>query len=472
MLYGDLAVAVAQAAQLFEQAAGGVRDRAVGLVLSDPAALLVSLLGALESGAVPVVVDPRGGEALIQRQLDDARPAVVVRAVAAEDRLELVEGHPDPRVVAPEVALLLFTSGSTTGSLGTRAVQLGGRGLKQHLDCVVQSLGLGPSDRVPLCLPLSWVYPLVGQALATLRAGGALIDLTSLPSVEAQRVGLSALEATCVMSVPSHLAELARVVLELPLEERPALRFLGAAGAPTSAHTVARLRQAFPSAELYNLYGLTEAGGRVAMGVLDDPAVTRGSVGRPLPGLRVVALSMEGQPLPAGEIGQLAVHSPGVMVGLLDSAEESARLIGPQGLLTGDLGYVTSDGEVILTGRSDDLVKVSGEFASPRELEALVSRIPGVGEVVVLATTLGEQGVRLLCFVAPERVTVGTLASGNLTARIRQELESLPPHRRPSRIVELETLPHLPGGKIDRLALRRMVELDDGGRGSTAKGRT
>jgi long-chain acyl-CoA synthetase len=462
--YRDLAMAVAATSAAYVEAVGSVAGRTVAIAVADPAGLLIAMLAALEAGAVPVILDVRAGRGLHEQQLARARAALVVRHDAAEDRLTLEAGHADPRIIEPEVALVLFTSGSSGGA--PKAVALGGRGLKHVIDAILGYLPLDAASRTPIVLPMSYSYALVGQALTTLRAGGAILPLHELGFAGEQLEAMRAYGATGLSSVPTSLKILARATLELPPDARPQLRYVASAGAPLDESTVALVREAFPGARLFNQYGLTEASPRVtAISDSEQPAFSRGSVGRALPGLTIVAVGGYGAPLapgegggvlPPGEIGQLRVSGPSVMLGYLDDADGTNRVIDKNGdLLTGDLGYVDGDGYVFVTGRADDTVKVAGERVSPTEVADALRPTDGLGELVVLATADELTGMRLVAFVAPAPGAARGLRE-RVQARAR---DVLPPAKRPTRVVELETLPHLPNGKIDRVALRRMVEL-------------
>jgi acyl-CoA synthetase (AMP-forming)/AMP-acid ligase II len=465
--YRDLAMAVQATSAAYVEAVGSLVGRTVALAVGDPAGLLVGLLAALEAGAVPVVVDVRAGRGLYEQQLARARAALVVRHDVADDRLTLEAGHPDPRLIEPEVALVLFTSGSSGGA--PKAVALGGRGLQHVIDAILGYLPIDAAARTPIVLPMSYSYALVGQALTTLRAGGAILPLHDLGFAGEQLAAMAAHGATGLSSVPTSLKILARAALELPPEARPQLRYVASAGAPLDEATVALVRQAFPGARLFNQYGLTEASPRVTAISDDEAAFARGSVGRALPGLTVVSVGGYGAPLapgdggavlPPGEIGQLRVSGPSVMLGYLDDPEATRGVIDKHGnLLTGDLGYVDGDGYVFVTGRADDTVKVAGERVSPSEVAGTLAATEGLGEIIVLATTDELTGMRLVAFVAPA-AAAGAGAARGLRERVQARArELLPPAKRPTRVVELETLPHLPNGKIDRVALRRMVEL-------------
>jgi len=375
----------AQAREL--EAAGARPGRVVTVALKDPAAMLIAALAVWETGAA---LSPRPGP-----------PGVAV-----------------DREVPVETGLLLFTSGSSGSPKG---VLLSRAGVVANVDAILEYLPIAAHPRTAIVLPLHYSYALVGQAFATLRAGGTAILLGDVPYPARQIALMHAYEARGLSSVATSLRLLARAARELGA---PKLGYVASAGGPLDHATRDLLREVWPAAQLWNQYGLTEASPRVTAVSSDEPAFWQGSVGRPIRGVSVESVD-----------GELLVRGPSTMLGYLDGDP----LAGP--LHTGDLGRVDAEGYVWVEGRRDGLVKVAGERVSVDEVAAALRA--AVRDACVVAIPDELTGVRLVAFVEGD------------AAAARRAAQSLPPAKRPSRIVEVDALPRLPSGKPAVEELRR-----------------
>ena len=375
----------AQAREL--EAAGARPGRVVTVALKDPAAMLIAALAVWETGAA---LSPRPGP-----------PGVAV-----------------DREVPVETGLLLFTSGSSGSPKG---VLLSRAGVVANVDAILEYLPIAAHPRTAIVLPLHYSYALVGQAFATLRAGGTAILLGDVPYPARQIALMHAYEARGLSSVATSLRLLARAARELGA---PKLGYVASAGGPLDHATRDLLREVWPAAQLWNQYGLTEASPRVTAVSSDEPAFWQGSVGRPIRGVSVESVD-----------GELLVRGPSTMLGYLDGEP----LAGP--LHTGDLGRVDAEGYVWVEGRRDGLVKVAGERVSVDEVAAALRA--AVRDACVVAIPDELTGVRLVAFVEGD------------AAAARRAAQSLPPAKRPSRIVEVDALPRLPSGKPAVEELRR-----------------
>lgn len=327
-----------------------------------------------------------------------------------------------PVCVEP-AALALWTSGSTGAPKGL----LFGR---ERLELAARTIAgyLGLRGRIGVALPLHYSYALVGQVLAGEAAGATLVDLRGreLPrALVDERIEVFS-------GVPSLLRRLVEAVEDGALP--PPLRTLCSAGAPLSCSLARRLRRAFPDATLWNQYGTTELGPRLAAIPHQDPAF--------------VAALAAGSPVPAGRLlpgcearvvgGVLEARTPWQALGTLDALAPDAWHP------TGDLA--TLDGDLIhVLGRADDVLLVGGEKVHPARIERVLQS-QGVAAVVV-----GRPHRRL--GQVPIAFVVGDpRAEPALWEALRA---ALPPRARPASLIWLDSLPRLTSGKVDRAALRQ-----------------
>lgn len=131
-------------------------------------------------------------------------------------------------------------------------------------------------------------------------------------------------------------------------------------------------------------YGLSETSPSVTCNPVDSTAYT-GTIGLPLPNTEVALLDDEGRRVPPGQLGEIAVRGPQVMVAYWQHAEETAKCMTRDGFLrTGDIGIQTDSGHYRIVDRKKDMILVSGFNVYPNEVEDVVSRLPGVLECAVV----------------------------------------------------------------------------------------
>jgi acyl-CoA synthetase (AMP-forming)/AMP-acid ligase II len=467
--YAELARAAAAFARSLRARGASPGDR---LVLANPNTIgfFVALFGAARAGLVAVPLDPGLAAAELRHVLDHARPhAAVVDARstavfeplgvplctvpatrAAEDGVSedrAGERGPD------EPALLLYTSGTTgtpRGALHSHA------GILRKVEDIRAWFGLGEADRELCMLPTHFGHGLVCACLTTLHFGGTLVlcrpfDAELLPRVFrlAEQHGVATFS-----TVPTIIRLMLRnPAIGAPGPGRP--RFVTCASAPLHPDEVDAFEARF-GVPLLNCYGLTEAGTWSAMSPV-DPARDRRSVGTAV-ACRFRAVAPDGEHrrlLPAGEIGELEVSGPSVMLGYDRDPDATARVLRDGWLSTGDLGCVDDRGRVFLAGRSKDLIIRAGANIYPAEVEAVLLRHPDVAEAYVVGLDhpiLGEQVGA--CVV---RRAGSALSGADLIRHCRTELA---PYKCPERIRFVDAVPKTSRGKVHRAGLRALAAAD------------
>jgi acyl-CoA synthetase (AMP-forming)/AMP-acid ligase II len=435
-----------------------LRDRGVrpgGRVLtvtqnsSDVPALL---FGASRLGAITVCVNPETRPFHLSHIIAETEPDVVVsdhplagavEAAAARVEVDTADTRPiswrGPRPSDP--AVLIYTSGSTAMPKGVVCPHAA---MTFAVEAVSRRLGYRPSDTVLCCLPFAFDYGLY-QVFLSVRAGSTLVVGTP----DEGRVGLlaKALEnsATVVPLVPTLAASLVAMAARKPPAGH-AVRLFTNTGAALAPGLRRRLRVLFPGAAVTLMFGLTECK-RVSIADPDDDMNHPGSVGKALPGTEITIRDERGQPLAAGEIGEIAVRGPHVMAGYWRDAELTASRFRPDAatgdvlLFTGDYGMLAPDGRLIFVGRRDDVYKQDGVRVSVAEVEAAASDIEDVAAVAVVP----PDGERLAVLYA-----VTSLTTAELLRELRLRLE---PQKVPKACVVVDRIPVTPVGKVDRTAL-------------------
>jgi long-chain acyl-CoA synthetase len=199
---------------------------------------------------------------------------------------------------------------------------------------------------------------------------------------------------------------------------------------------------------LAEAYGLTETSPAVCINPLNLPEYN-GSIGLPISSTEVAIWSEENQPLPAGEVGELMVRGPQVMVGYWQRPEETAKVLDADGWLhTGDIARMDANGYVYIVDRKKDMILVSGFNVYPNEVEDAVMEHPDVLEVAAVGVPDAHSGEVVKLFVV--RKNPG-LTEDALKQFCRDKLTG---YKRPKYIEFRDSLPKSNVGKILRRTLR------------------
>ena len=161
------------------------------------------------------------------------------------------------------------------------------------------------------------------------------------------------------------------------------LRMIAHGGSPIATEVLRRTHSAFPSAQLLEIYGATELSPLCTVLVdeqdLIDSPLAR-SCGRPITGNEIRILNPAGDELERGEIGEVVVRGPNVMVGYWNKEEQTESVLKNGAYWTGELGYMNEDGYVFLVDRSKDMIVSGGENVYCTEVEEVIYQHPAVLE--------------------------------------------------------------------------------------------
>jgi fatty-acyl-CoA synthase len=353
-----------------------------------------------------------------------------------------------PRVESTAPAALLYTSGTTgrpKGALLTHRAMLG------NAWQTAQRLGFRAGDRYTSIIPLFHCAGCILGLLGSLQTGATYVGVPAFDPEALFRV-IEAERCTLMSGVPtSYLA-----MLRHPARTRYDLSSLRAGtcgGADANPEVLAECARAFPMPGLSQVYGQTEAATLISCPRYDDPErfVTAGP---PLPGHEVrITDPATGAVLPPGQIGQIEARGAMVMLGYYNKPEETAETIDEKGWLhSGDLGFLTPEGRVVIAGgRLRDMIIRGGENIYPVEIEQVLAGHPAVAEAAVFGLPDEYYGEIVAAAI---RFKGEPPAAAAITAYCGERLAKF---KAPARVFAIERFPLTASGKIRKTELKEMV---------------
>lgn len=426
-------------------------------------------LAAARAGLVHVPVNPALKRAQVAHILQDSAAAALVTQPARAATLEAGDapggcgvideaalpmtggaGAPALSTNTSDLAAILYTSGSTGRPKG---VMLSHANLWLGAISVAHYLGLEPDDQVLAVLPLSFDYG-QSQLLSAWAAGASVAPLDYLTPRDVVKA-VERTGATTLAGVPPLWTQL--LAAEWPGEIAARLRRLTNSGGALTPKLVRALRERFPAADLYPMYGLTEAFRSTFL----DPALVDAhpdSIGRAIPFAEVMAVRPDGARAAPGEPGELVHAGPLVAQGYWRDPERTAERFRPApafsrwggvAVWSGDTVTEDADGLFRFVGRDDEMIKSVGNRISPQEVEEALLAGEEVSDAVAVGVPDERLGQAIVAVVAGDPA-----AEPALRARLRA---ALPGFMQPVRYEWRDALPRNPNGKLDRSAIRAEV---------------
>ncbi|ELR97624.1 non-ribosomal peptide synthetase [Gloeocapsa sp. PCC 73106] len=404
----------------------------IGICLERNCNLIIGLLGILKAGAAYVPLDPAYPQERLDFILEDAQVSALLvdelkvinlnqsKSISAEsDNL-------DSQINPSNLAYIIYTSGSTGKPKG---VAIEHRNTVQFLHWAKEVFNpdelKGVLAGTSICFDLS-----IFEIFVPLSWGGTVIlveNVLALPNVTNQ--------VTLINTVPSAIYQLLQTN-SIP----PSVRTINLAGEALQPYLVQQLQHID---KIYNLYGPSEDTTYSTYDLVNPDSVT---IGKAIANTQVYILDPHHHLVPLGVPGELYISGSGLARGYLNRPDLTAEKFIPhfsEGVRlykTGDLAKYRRDGKIEYLGRLDHQVKIRGFRVELGEIEAVLALHPGIQETVV---TVGEDNQFLIAYVVcKEQVN---------TSQLRSFLtEKLPSYLIPSIFVQLEKLPRLPNGKINR----------------------
>lgn len=437
----------------------------IGLLGANSLFWVAGYLAALQSGVV-VPLSDKLGEAELRAQTEFVGCSAILadrrqlrRTAAAFAGIPVITdealGRPasEPPAVSPvaagedDDAALMFTSGTTSRP---KVVRLTHRNLMANTQSIVDYLELTSSERMLTILPFHYVF---GASLlhTHLSVGASLVLCNTFTFPETAVKMIAEHECTGIAGVPSSYQLLLKAS-SYPQRPLPSLRKVQQAGGRLAPELIAQLAEAQPDSRVYVMYGQTEATARLSYLPPDLLTTKPGSIGRGIPGVRLVVEGPDGQPVQPGEQGEIVADGDNISPGYWNDPEATTEKFRDGKLRTGDLATVDDDGFIHIVGRSGDFIKSWGYRISPQQVDEAALRHPDVGQAVTVGIPDPDAGEAVTLAVSP---VPGT--DLDVTALLAFLRGQLPKHMVPEAVHVLDAIPLTANGKISRAVVREAI---------------
>lgn len=354
-----------------------------------------------------------------------------------------------PATISSDMAAIMYTSGSTGMPKG---VVLSHANMAIGAQSVAAYLENSPSDRILAVLPFSFDAGL--SQLTTGFSSGACVVLHDylLPRDVVRLVQKE--NVTGITGVPPLWMQLAEQAW--PEGSTDTVRYFANTGGKMPRETLLRLREIFPKAKPYLMYGLTEAF-RSTYLPPEEADKRPDSIGKAIPNAEVMVVAEDGSVCGPGEVGELVHRGPLVAMGYWNDVERTnvrfrpapdqpSALPNPElAVWSGDSVKADEDGFLYFVGRKDDMIKTSGYRISPAEIEEMVYDSQLVSEVAAIGVPDKRLGQKIVLVAKPKNA--GEAPTEALLAHIRQ---SAPNYMVPAGVEWRDELPRNANGKLDR----------------------
>ncbi|MGE0544917.1 MAG: AMP-binding protein [Dehalococcoidia bacterium] len=443
-----------------------LKERELRYYLADAGARFIVCLESLYPEVIAARADTPLEHVITTSELDFLDPSAIpemlsgstrVACAGATDLMAFIEEGrttrvADPRLGPDDVAILTYTSGTTGPSKGA---------MNTHGNVVFSStvyqtwMRLGEGDVIAGLAPLFHITGLISHLTVSMLASIPLVLFYRFDPAEALRAIERRRATFTVASITAFIA-----LLDHPEIRHRDLRHLTKAysgGAPVSAATVARFREA-TGLYIHNIYGLTETTSPSHATPLGEEAPVDPDSGALAVGLPVcntlcrIVDPESKRALPSGEIGELSTLGPQVVPGYWHKPEESAHALRDGWLYTGDVGRMDENGWFYVVDRTKDMIIASGFKVWPREVEDVLYQHPAVREAAVVGVPDAYRGETVKAFVSLRADVEGSITADELIAFCRARMAA---YKYPRAVEIVDDVPKTLTGKVLRRELRQ-----------------
>lgn len=456
---------------------GVQKGEPVALLMNNSSEFLLAYYGILTAGAAVIPINPIYTQNEIHYILDNSRSKIAIaskdlipvftelhsqlpnlnKVVFIEEDLpkewalpfsRLIEAPPKPRefpsLSENDLAVILYTSG-TTGK--PKGAMLSHRNLGSNALAIIEQMGIQKDVKAINVLPMFHVFGMTVGMNATLYQGGTMVIIPRFSPKEVFKT-IRDTKATLFAGVPTMYNVLYNYEKAIR-EDLSSLTICMSGGAALPVALLHNFEEKY-GLPIYEGYGLSETSPFTHFSSYHAGRKI-GSIGRNVPDVICKVVDEEDQELPFGQVGELVIQGPNVMMGYLNRPEETSFAMRNGWLHTGDMAYVDEEGFAYIVDRKKDLIIVRGFNVYPREVEEVLFQHTGILEAAVTGIPDESYGEIVCAYVV--------LRDPSLTEDmiIRFCKEHLAMYKVPRQVVFLEELPKNTTGKILRRVLRDRI---------------
>lgn len=353
--------------------------------------------------------------------------------------------NPAVNIADSNNASIVYTSGTTSNPLGATLSHFN---IAANTSSIIQYLHLTKNDRIMVVLPFYYIY---GKSLLNTHfcvGGSVVIDNRFLYPNAVLKTMLEQ-KATGYAGVPSTFGILLNRsnVRNLNFKHLRYITQAGGAMAPAIQKEVAKV---FSPAQLYIMYGATEASARLSY--LDPKELPRkwGSIGKAIPGVELFVADKDGNRLQPGKEGELVAQGQNIMSGYWNHPQETKKVLRNGLYFTGDIGVMDKEGFLYVVGRIKNMIKVGGNRVSSKEIEHALYEHDSIAEAAVIGVRDDVMGEEIKAFVVLKKGTKGAEQTKILKDFLKRHLAL---YKVPKYIEYLNSLPKNKSGKIQKRKL-------------------
>ncbi len=461
----------------FNLAANGInKGDKVALILGNCPEFVISYYGILRAGAVVIPINPIYTKDEISYILSNSEAKAVIANFELEaiiDSLKMeckqieilyyvgsnkaefnweqliefrLKDYEYPLITEEDLAVILYTSG-TTGK--PKGAMLSHRNMASNAESIVKLVEFQKEDRILAVLPMFHIFCLSVCINAPIMSGANIVIAQKFIPNEIIHTIFNE-KVSLFVGVPTMYSFLFQLK-DYTAEHFKTIRACLSGGAPLPDELIQRFEEKYQVTILEG-FGCTETAPATAFNPINGKR-KRGSVGINIPNVYNMIVDPNGDELPRGEVGELIVKGPNVMLGYLGMPEATSFAIKNGWFHTGDLAKMDEDGYIFIVDRMKDLIIVGGYNVYPREVEEVLYQHPAVVEAAVIGITDPVFGEQVKAFVVcnDESVSAAEL--------IQFCSVKLAKYKAPRAIEIISELPKNSTGKILRRAIRESVEM-------------